>query len=53
MKEIETEEDKRIRDERFIEKFFTERELMVNYDGTNKSDSESARAWYEASREYC
>lgn len=48
MKEEETEEDKRIRDKRFIEKFFTERELVVKHDKTNKSDSEAAYAWYEA-----
>lgn len=48
MKEEETEEDKRRHDKRFIEKFFTERELVVKHDTTNKSDSEAAHAWYDA-----
>ena len=44
----ETEEERRIRDERFVEKFFTERELIVNFDDTSESDEENAQAWYEA-----
>ena len=44
----ETEEERRMRDERFVEKFFTERELIVNFDDTSKSDEENAQAWYEA-----
>ena len=44
----ETEEERRMRDERFVEKFFTERELIVNFDNTSKSDEENAQAWYEA-----
>ena len=44
----ETEEERRIRDEGFVEKFFTERELKVNYDAPKKPDEEKARAWYEA-----
>ena len=44
----ETEEERRMRDERFVEKFFTERELKVNYDAPKKPDEEKARAWYEA-----
>ena len=34
----ETEEERRIRDEGFVEKFFTERELKVNYDAPKKPD---------------
>lgn len=44
----ETEEERRMRDERFVEKFFTERELIVNFDDTSESDEENAQAWYEA-----
>jgi len=44
----ETEEERRMRDERFVEKFFTERELIVNFDDTSKSDEENAQTWYEA-----
>lgn len=44
----ETEEERRMRDERFIEKFFTERELIVDFDDTSESDEENAQAWYEA-----
>ena len=44
----ETAEEKRMRDERFVEKFFTERELIVNFDDTSESDEENAQAWYEA-----
>lgn len=44
----ETEEERRIRDERFVEKFFTERELIVDFDNTSESDEENAQAWYEA-----
>lgn len=47
----ETEEERRIRDERFVEKFFTERELKVDYDDTKKSDEEKAQKWYEAVEE--
>ena len=39
----ETEEERRMRDERFVEKFFTERELKVDYDDTKKSDEEKAQ----------
>ena len=31
----ETEEERRRRDERFIDKFFTERELIVKFDNTS------------------
>lgn len=44
----ETAEEKRMRDERFVEKFFTERELIVDFDDTSESDEENAQAWYEA-----
>ena len=44
----ETEEERRMRDERFVEKFFTERELIVNFDDTSESDEENAQAWYDA-----
>lgn len=44
----ETEEERTMRDERFVEKFFTERELIVNFDNTSESDEENAQAWYEA-----
>jgi FRG domain protein len=44
----ETEEERRIRDERFVEKFFTERELIVKYDDTSESHEKNAHAWYEA-----
>ena len=44
----ETAEERRMRDERFIEKFFTERELIVDFDNTSESDEENAQAWYEA-----
>ena len=47
----ETEEERRMRDERFVEKFFTERELIVDFDNTSKSDEENAQAWYEALEE--
>lgn len=40
----ETEEERRIRDERFVEKFFTERELIINFDDTSESDEENAQA---------
>ena len=45
---IETEEERRMRDERFVEKFFTERELIVEFDETSDSDEKNAQAWYEA-----
>ena len=44
----ETEEERRMRDERFVEKFFTERELIVKYDDTSESHEKNAHAWYEA-----
>ena len=44
----ETEEERRMRDERFVEKFFTERELIVDFDDTSESHEEKAQAWYEA-----
>ena len=44
----ETEEERRMRDERFIEKFFTERELIVKFDDTSDSDEKNAQAWYKA-----
>lgn len=44
----ETAEERRMRDERFVEKFFTERELIVKYDETIESNKEKAHAWYEA-----
>ena len=44
----ETAEEKRMRDERFVEKFFTERELIIDFDDTSESDEENAQAWYEA-----
>lgn len=44
----ETAEERRIRDERFVEKFFTERELIVDFDDTSESDEENAQAWYKA-----
>lgn len=44
----ETAEEKRMRDERFVEKFFTERELIVEFDKTSDSDEKNAQAWYEA-----
>lgn len=44
----ETEEERRMRDERFVEKFFTERELIVEFDETSDSDEKNAQAWYEA-----
>ena len=47
----ETEEERRIRDERFVEKFFTERELIVNFDDASESQEKNAQAWYEALEE--
>ena len=44
----ETEEERRMRDERFVEKFFTERELIVKFDYTSNSHEQNAQAWYEA-----
>jgi FRG domain protein len=44
----ETAEEKRMRDERFVEKFFTERELIIDFDDTSELDEENAQAWYEA-----
>lgn len=44
----ETAEEKRMRDERFVEKFFTERELIVDFDDTSESHEDNAQAWYEA-----
>lgn len=44
----ETEEERRIRDEGFVEKFFTERELIVDFDDTSESHEDNAQAWYEA-----
>lgn len=44
----ETEEERRMRDERFVEKFFTERELIVKFDDTSNSHEKNAQAWYEA-----
>lgn len=44
----ETEEERRMRDERFVEKFFTERELIVKFDDTSDSDEKNAQAWYKA-----
>lgn len=44
----ETEEERRMRDERFVERFLTERELKVNYDKKSESDEINAQAWYEA-----
>lgn len=44
----ETEEERRLRDERLAEKFFTERELIVDFDDTSESDEENAQAWYKA-----
>lgn len=44
----ETEEERRRRDERFIDKFFTERELIVKFDNTSNSHEKNAQAWYEA-----
>lgn len=44
----ETEEERRMRDERFVEKFFTERELIVDFDDTSESHEENAQAWYKA-----
>lgn len=44
----ETEEERRMRDERFVEKFFTERELIVKFDDTSNSHEQNAQAWYEA-----
>ena len=44
----ETEKERRMRDERFVKKFFTERELIVNFDDTSESDEENAQAWYKA-----
>lgn len=44
----ETAEEKRMRDERFVEKFFTERELIVKYVDTSESHEKNAHAWYEA-----
>jgi len=44
----ETAEERRMRDERFVEKFFTERELIVKYDDTSESHEKNAHAWYEA-----
>lgn len=44
----ETEEERRMRDERFVEKFFTERELIVEFYKTSDSDEKNAQAWYKA-----
>lgn len=44
----ETEEKRRRLDARFVEKFFTERELDVKYDKTGDSDEIKAQRWYEA-----
>lgn len=39
----ETEEERRMRDERFVEKFFTERELIVKFDDTSNSHEKTLR----------
>ena len=44
----ETEEKRRMLDARFVEKFFTERELDVKYDKIGDSDKINAQRWYEA-----